>query len=1569
MVLTIFTVRRVSLTIVILPLANKKYLIGVEKMKNLAKKTLAVLLTLCVLMSCVITASATDATSDDYGVLVDNSAGAGYDSFWMTSLGLPVQNLPAGEKYTIEFDWYAENVGSTNNGSIRVWEGHMSGSNAIEENDNIWFDLPSETGSWTTVSKEVTASSTIGAVYIYVGAGVKGYLDNFKIIGSDGTVHVNVEFTADDLNKAINCATVVALPQNIANAKVPAYKMLFDKGEIFRTTNISTSQAVTLSFDYYLADGGVTVEDVKVAGYTTPLKAGSVSSFSLTIPSSSEHSFVLTAKTATAELYIWNVKITKSDSSEITFENYTDRTTCEFSKTTYYDLPELVEKNFVLLVDTTSRADDGVDNKSFWFNNLGMLSYGDLPNGTYTVQFDVCPITLAQSGSKFHFRTGNGSGASSDAGFWQPELTVGEWTTTSSTFTVTDDTTTGNHILFVYGGFKGYIDNLVILDSAGNEVAATYTDMGGLSVPSDYADYLTVDYFVVEDEPEVELSDDYAIYQDSSKATTNYDTYFHTYDYSTYNDAAKEVPAGEYTVTMNVYAQSIGTIAYKPINGSWGNAGEQLYWTPTEDDLNKWVTVTYTGTTTDIAKLHTLIYVAGFKGYVDDIAVYSGDTKLYTLSFTESDNGKAGHDSNGAGVVTAIPKDIADAKPIEDDAPTGDYVVLLDNSANTGFGQFYLHEVGMPHDKTYPIGDYTVKFDYYPLVNGSSKNIVAHLTATGWSGDAFPGTNGQKWVEVTETLGEWQTISFDITTIAEGQFPWFYVGAGMKGYFDNYQIIDKSTGETVLDFSPVAADLGKTSTDTATVVEFEEFVEPDCVVLLDNSANTGFGQFYLHEVGMPHDKTYPIGDYTVKFDYYPLVNGSSKNIVAHLTATGWSGDAFPGTNGQKWVEVTETLGEWQTISFDITTIAEGQFPWFYVGAGMKGYFDNYQIIDKSTGETVLDFSPVAADLGKTSTDTATVVVFEEVHIHKAGAVVLENVVDATSTTAGTYDEVVYCTECNEEISRTTVVDDILLVDTTTIDNGTPTSFWFNELEMDGFGSLPNGTYTIQFDVYPVVIPEGGNLFHYRTGSGSGASSDAGFWKGELTAGEWTTTSNTFTVKEGTTSGNHILYVYGGFKGCVDNIKILDSNGNEVAGTYTDINDLTVPEKHAAYLTIVNELPHVHTAGDVVVENRVDATCTAAGTYDKVVYCTECNEEISRTTVVDDILLVDTTTIDNGTPTSFWFNELEMDGFGSLPNGTYTIQFDVYPVVIPEGGNLFHYRTGSGSGASSDAGFWKGELTAGEWTTTSNTFTVKEGTTSGNHILYVYGGFKGYIDNIVILDAEGNAVAGTFTGITGLTVPEKHVQYLTVTNKYEHTAGKAVRENEIDATCTAEGSYDEVVYCSLCETEISRTANTIDKLAHTPGEAVRENEIDATCTTEGSYDEVVYCTECDEELLRTAKTTPVADHTIIFVEKVSSTFETKGVKEHYACSVCGTTFSDAEGTAEVNAEDLVNNKAGDLNGDDTINGRDYALLLQYINGWTVEIDVEAADIKLDDTINGRDYALLLQYINGWDVVPG
>lgn len=61
--------------------------------------------------------------------------------------------------------------------------------------------------------------------------------------------------------------------------------------------------------------------------------------------------------------------------------------------------------------------------------------------------------------------------------------------------------------------------------------------------------------------------------------------------------------------------------------------------------------------------------------------------------------------------------------------------------------------------------------------------------------------------------------------------------------------------------------------------------------------------------------------------------------------------------------------------------------------------------------------------------------------------------------------------------------------------------------------------------------------------------------------------------------------------------------------------------------------------------------------------------------------------------------------------------------------------------------------------------------------------------------------------------------------------------------------------------------------------------------------------------------------------------------------------------------------GDVNGDDTVDGADATLLLQYLAEWDVTIDEVNADVNCDDVVDGKDVTLLLQYLADWDVAFG
>ena len=126
---------------------------------------------------------------------------------------------------------------------------------------------------------------------------------------------------------------------------------------------------------------------------------------------------------------------------------------------------------------------------------------------------------------------------------------------------------------------------------------------------------------------------------------------------------------------------------------------------------------------------------------------------------------------------------------------------------------------------------------------------------------------------------------------------------------------------------------------------------------------------------------------------------------------------------------------------------------------------------------------------------------------------------------------------------------------------------------------------------------------------------------------------------------------------------------------------------------------------------------------------------------------------------------------------------------------------------------------------------------------------------------------------------------------QHVGGDAVKEKEVPATCTKDGSHDEVVYCTICKAEVSRT-NVVDKATgHKEQPAVKENVKAPTCTVDGSHDEVVYCSVCKEEVSRTNVVDKATGHK--WDDGVVTTQPTTGKEgvKTFICTVCKETKTE------------------------------------------------------------------------------
>ena len=178
-------------------------------------------------------------------------------------------------------------------------------------------------------------------------------------------------------------------------------------------------------------------------------------------------------------------------------------------------------------------------------------------------------------------------------------------------------------------------------------------------------------------------------------------------------------------------------------------------------------------------------------------------------------------------------------------------------------------------------------------------------------------------------------------------------------------------------------------------------------------------------------------------------------------------------------------------------------------------------------------------------------------------------------------------------------------------------------------------------------------------------------------------------------------------------------------------------------TVIEKL--AHTPAEAVREKEVEATCTAEGSYDEVVYCDLCGEVISRETVTLDAL-----GHAYGTPEYTWSE----DGKTCTAKRTCA-------------NNAAHVETATA-------------------TVTSE------------------------VTKAPTCEAKGET---TYTATFDVDWAETQTKTIADVAVVDHTPAEAVREKEVEATCDKAGSYDEVVYCSVCGEEISRKTVTVDALGH------------------------------------------------------------------------------------------------------------------------------------------------------------
>ena len=452
--------------------------------------------------------------------------------------------------------------------------------------------------------------------------------------------------------------------------------------------------------------------------------------------------------------------------------------------------------------------------------------------------------------------------------------------------------------------------------------------------------------------------------------------------------------------------------------------------------------------------------------------------------------------------------------------------------------------------------------------------------------------------------------------------------------------------------------------------------------------------------------------------------------------------------------------------------------------------------------------------------------------HTPAAAVRENETAATCTEAGSYEEAVYCAVCGTELSRRTV-------------------------ETEALGhEWDEGTLTTA----PTCTQDGVRTF--RCTRCSEGKTETAAATGHIPGPEATCTQAQVCLQcdavltealghdwdEGTTEQEatclqegSVLYAC---SRCDEVRRESTPKGAHMPetvpgkdATCTD-DGLTEGSKCSVCGTVLKEQEEIpakgHTPSEAKKENEKAATCTEEGSYDEVVICSVCGVEISREQVK----------VEKAAHT--WVENTEE---GYLVSAATCIAQAVY------------YKSCSACGANSEETFAYGEFAAH----TPETVLGKDATCTDDGLTE---GSKCSVCGTVLKEQEE--------------IPAKG-----------HTPSEAKKENEKAATCTEEGSYDEVVICSVCGEEISRKQVTVDKAAHTWVENAEEGYLvsAATCTAQAVY--YKSCSACGTKSEETFAYGELASHTPVTVPGKDATCTDDGLTEGSKCSVCGTVLKEQE----------------------------------------------------------------------------
>ena len=465
--------------------------------------------------------------------------------------------------------------------------------------------------------------------------------------------------------------------------------------------------------------------------------------------------------------------------------------------------------------------------------------------------------------------------------------------------------------------------------------------------------------------------------------------------------------------------------------------------------------------------------------------------------------------------------------------------------------------------------------------------------------------------------------------------------------------------------------------------------------------------------------------------------------------------------------------------------------------------------------------------------------------HSPATAVKENEVAATCTNAGSYDSVVYCSvsDCGVELSRETkTIDALGHKGSTEIANKCANCdhvFSVSEI-IEMANALESNetlvgiyeltavvkeiTYASATPSIDVTLTDGTVLPCFKA-KGTVASS--------LVVGDTVTLKGTINNYNGTVQFNQPEVVASKHTVTVEQTENGTTSVNvdsQVARGETVIITATPDTDYEIDNVIVNENPIQAVEGvySFVVEKAtiVKVTYKVAGSQGEVIASTLILKHNSSTTT-------------------------NMNGGENEANDFFGLDENEWSVIASKGSA----SNNVGLNAAGDFRLYFNTNGSNTLTVSSTKYTIQTismaftGNSYSNVSVKVNGQLVTAVDGVYTINANEFVLGNANTSNVQVRIKNVEIKYVASSSEptCEHTNKNTTQENVVNATCTEDGSYEEVVTCDACGEELSRTHKTINKTGHTP------EEDDGDCTTD------IACSTCGQVAVEGAeKHTPNAD---------------------------------------------------------------------------------------------------------------